>query len=405
MMDFVAHSDHDMRTLDGVRIVEYDRVREAQEIERIWRDLQEKCKHEYFLSWGWISTWLASLPREVDVRLVVGYLQEQPALAFFLGSGRRRKYGILPTRTLSLNTTGSRYLDLLYIEYNGVLHIPSLQFSMDDLLEVLVGRPWDEFSLAGLSAEFARQTGLLDSETAPVSAGLLLEEESSAYFVDLDRVREAKMDYLGLISSNKRSQIRRSIKEYEKEGEVRIEAAQSTAEALEMLSALADLHQEEWRKRGKPGVFSNAYLLEFHRKLIASRFEAGEIQLLKVSTPEAVIGYLYNFVYNGKVLFYQSGLSYREGNLYRPGLVSHYFAILHNARADMRVYDFMAGEAGYKSSLATDSVPMYWMRLVKGGLRLSAEKAALRLKERLKDAPSLLDNLKRLRDRFSSSPR
>ncbi len=74
-----------MRTLDGVRIVEYDRVREAQEIERIWRDLQEKCKHEYFLSWGWISTWLASLPREVDVRLVVGYLQEQPALAFFLG--------------------------------------------------------------------------------------------------------------------------------------------------------------------------------------------------------------------------------------------------------------------------------------------------------------------------------
>jgi len=172
MMDFVTHSDHDMRTLDGVRIVEYDRIGKAREIERIWRDLQEHCEHEYFLSWGWISTWLASLPQEVDVRLVVGYLQEQPALAFFLGFSRRRKYGILPTRTLSLNTTGSRYLDLLYIEYNGVLHIPSLQFSMDDLLEVLVGRPWDEFSLAGLTAEFARQTGLLDSETAPVSAGL-----------------------------------------------------------------------------------------------------------------------------------------------------------------------------------------------------------------------------------------
>jgi hypothetical protein len=118
-MDFVTRSDHDTRTLDEIRIVEYDRAKETGEIECIWRNLQEQCEHDYFLSWGWVSTWLASLPREVNVRLVVGYAREQPALAFFLGSSQRRKYGILPTRTLSLNATGSRYFDLLYIEYNG----------------------------------------------------------------------------------------------------------------------------------------------------------------------------------------------------------------------------------------------------------------------------------------------
>jgi len=399
----VTNPSNEMRTLHGVRIVEYNRASGLGEIERIWRGLQEQCPHEYFLSWGWISTWLESLPREVDVRLVVGLVQDQPALAFFLGSTRRRKYGILPTRTLALNTTGNRYFDLLYLEYNSALALPSLQFTLADLLRWLEDKRWHEFSLPGLSSEFARGMGLLDSE-APSSIGVLLEEESSAYFVDLAQVRAAKMDYLSLLSSNKRSQIRRSIKEYEKEGEVRIEAAQSVAEALEMLSALADLHQEEWQKRGKPGVFSNPYLMDFHRRLIASRFDAGEIQLLRVFTPQDTLGYLYSFVYNGKVLFYQSGLKYRPGNLYRPGLVSHYFAILHNARADRRIYDFMAGEAGYKSSLATDSVPMYWMRLVKGGLRLSAEKTVLRLKDRLKET-SLADRLKRIRDRFASAPK
>ncbi len=400
----MTSSSNEMRTLDGVRIVEYDRADGISEIERIWCGLQTQCPHDYFLSWGWISTWLESLPKDVDVRLIVGLVQDQPVLAFFIGSARRRKYGFLPTRSLALNTTGSRYFDLLYIEYNSVLALPSLNFSLVDLLHWLENKRWHEFSLPGLSSGFVQQMGLLGSE-APTSVGVLLEEESSAYFVDLARVREAKMDYLGLLSSNKRSQIRRSIKEYEKEGEVRIQAAQSVAEALEMLSALAELHQEEWQKRGKPGVFSNPYLMDFHRKLIASRFEAGEIQILRVFTPQATIGYLYNFVYGGKVLFYQSGLKYRPGNLYRPGLVSHYFSIMQNARTDMRVYDFMAGEAGYKSSLATDSVPMYWVRLVNGKLRLSMERAVLSLKERLKEMPSVADRLKRMRDRFSSAPK
>lgn len=400
----MTSSSNEMRTLDGVRIVEYDRAGGISEIERIWCGLQAQCPHDYFLSWGWISTWLESLPKDVDVRLIVGLVQDQPVLAFFVGSARRRKYGFLPTRLLALNTTGNRYFDLLYIEYNSVLALPSLKFSLADLLHWLGNKRWHEFSLPGLSSEFVQQMGLLGSES-PTSVGVLLEEESSAYFVDLAKVREAKMDYLGLLSSNKRSQIRRSIKEYEKEGEVRIQAAQSVAEALEMLSALAELHQEEWQKRGKPGVFSNPYLMDFHRKLIASRFEAGEIQILRVFTLQATIGYLYNFVYGDKVLFYQSGLKYRPGNLYRPGLVSHYFSIMQNARTDMRVYDFMAGEAGYKSSLATDSVPMYWVRLVNGRLRLSVERTVLSLKERLKEMPSVVDRLKRMRDRFSSAPK
>lgn len=392
----------EMLSVGDLHVVEYDRKTDPSQIEQVWRSLLERCEHDYFLSWGWISNWLDSLPQTVEVRLVVGYVRDQPALAFFLGAGSRRKYGILPTRTISLNTTGLRSFDQLYIEYNSVLHLPGLQFDMPSLLGMLGGRVWHEFGLPGLSAPFAKQAGLLDGKNIP-HVGVLLEEESPSFYVDLQKVRAANMDYLQLLSSNKRSQIRRSVKEYQKDGEIQLEAAQTVAQALEMFAILVDLHQQEWRKRGKPGVFANPYLLEFHRSLIASRFESGETQLLKVSTPAAAIGYLYNFVYHRKVLFYQSGLNYLPGNLYRPGLVSHLQAILYNAHSDNQVYDFMAGEAGYKSSLATDSQPMYWMRLIKGSWRYAAEMRILRLKERLKNNPAFLERIKQVRDRLSPS--
>lgn len=392
------------RSLRELRFAEYNRIDDLQQIEQIWCGLLETCEHEYFLSWGWMSTWLASLPPEVDVRLVVGLLEEQPALAFFLGANRRRKYGILPTRLLALNTTGIRHFDQLYLEYNSMLAIPSLEFDLEALLVQLDGKHWREFMFAGLSSGFAQQAGLLNVDNIGSSA-VFVEEEAAAFFVDLQKVRAAKMDYLQLLSSNKRSQIRRSVKEYQKDGEIHIEAAQNAPEALEMLSSLADLHQQEWQKRGKPGAFANSYLYDFHKKLIQARFEAGEIQMLRVATSAAPIGYLYNFIYNRKVLFYQSGLNYLSGNLYRPGLVSHYYAIQYNAQLGMNIYDFMAGEAGYKSSLGTDSAPMYWIRLVRGGLRIVIEKKVLQLKVRLRSDTGLMNNLKRIRDRFTSAQR
>ena len=336
-------------------------------IETVWCSMLKICDHDYFLSWGWISTWLKSLPEKADVRLVVGYLQDQPALAFFLGSAQRRKYKVLPVRTISLNTTGMRDLDMLYIEYNSVLCAPSLRFDMSALLKYLENRSWNEFILPGLSSDFVNQAGLADIKNIN-DAGVVMEEQATAYYVDLEKVRIANMDYFQLVSSNRRSQIRRSIKEYQKDGEIQVESAVSALQALQMLDALAELHQQEWEKRGEPGVFSNQYLFDFHKALISSRFDLGEIQLLKVFTPSAPIGYLYSFVYNNRILFYQSGFNYQPGNLYRPGLVSHYYGIMHNAQNGKLAYDFMAGEAGYKSSLATDSKPMYWMRLEKAPL-------------------------------------
>lgn len=344
-----------------------------------------------------MSTWLETLPAENNVRLIVGFIDEEPMVAFFMGTAKRRKYGIFSSRIVSLNTTGMPYFDKLYLEYNSVLADPSIPLDSDLLFRSIDNMVWDEVHLPGLSLQFMdKLRNLLDRDGANFFA--LIDEQSSAAYVDLDAVRAAEMDYLSFLSSNRRSQIRRSIKEYEKDGVIDIVEAGTLQEAQDFFDGLVGLHQKEWTERGGAGAFSNEYLFEFHKKLIASRFSEGEIQMLRISTPKQVLGYLYNFLYNGRVYFYQSGFNYLPGNLYRPGLVSHYCSILHNARSGNSVYDFLAGDADYKSSLATGLDDMYWIRVFRRPVRYHVEKQVRSLKDRIKSVSWLSKNLKKIRN-------
>jgi hypothetical protein len=275
-------------------------------------------------------------------------------------------------------------------------------FHIRELLTYLESQQWDEFVFPGMSPssiggdrrDFGERMG---------EFYVLIDALRASYYVDLDKVRAAEMDFMKLLSANKRSQIRRSIKQYELDGNVEVDESRNLDEALAMFDEMVALHQKEWQRRGEPGVFSNNYMLRFHKALIRSRFDRGEIQLLKIGTDSKVIGYLYSFVYCGDVLFYQSGFNYEAENVYRPGLVSHYYAVLHNAGRGAKTYDFLAGEAEYKKSLSTDTTPMYWMRWIRRRPRYYFEKNVLALKKYVLGMPGLAKKLMRLRNLLRSA--
>ena len=346
----------------------------------IWVDLLKRCDSSFFTSWEWISTWIHSLPKDTDLQLVVGYFDEQPVLAFFIGRHQRTRHGFLPTKAIVLNTTGNPYFDKLTIEYNSILFDSRVIKDKDSLFRFLSGLPWDEFVLPGISQEFISSLDFFSNRYFPV----ITDRSSESHFVDLQKIRDSGMDYLILLSANRRSQIRRSIKEYEKDGKIQCQQAASSEEALSMLNELARLHEQAWQSRSVTGAFSNKYFSQFHKDLIANYFDTGNIQLLHVFNERETIGYLYNFIYCRKVLFYQSGLNYSAGNQYRPGLVSHYFAILHNVARNIDTYDFLAGDADYKKSLGTNSVPMYWIRLIKSNSRYRLETNTIKIKQTIK---------------------
>ncbi|NJN79558.1 MAG: GNAT family N-acetyltransferase [Anaerolineales bacterium] len=308
-------------------------------IKEIWIHLLNRSAYQYFMSWSWVSTWINTLPSDSKIQLHVAYQQDRPLVAFFLGQRNIRKYGILPSRLLSLNSTGDSYYDVLYIEYNSVLYDSSTNLDIDNILNYIFNLDWDELMFPGMSEKFVTDFNLLD-KARKLKYNLLVEHVDSSFFVNLQKIRDAEMGFLKTLSSNRRSQLRRSLKQYEMNGLIHIHEAASTDEALVMLDELVRLHQHEWKQRGWPGLFSNQYFYQFHKNLIHAGYEKGEIQLLHFYTDQIEIGYVYCFIHHKTVLFYQSGFQYQLENNFRPGLVSHYLAVLYNANKNMDLYDF-----------------------------------------------------------------
>jgi len=126
-----------------------------------------------------------------------------------------------------------------------------------------------------------------------------------------------------------------------------LEVAENADEALSFFDAMSDMHQRTWHDRDGEGAFSVA----FHKRLIETCYPKGRVELLRLSAGETVIAYLYNFIDGKTVRYYSSGFLYEADNRLKPGMVAHTLCIEHYLATGMDRYDFMAGEARYKTSL------------------------------------------------------
>ncbi len=330
----------------------------ADGVEAIWRDLARTARPPYFLTWGWIESWLALLP--ADARPVLALVRERGAItgAFFLGRRHLLRHGWLPSRALFVNETGVARYDELTIEHNGVLgaNVP--------LATLVAALPddWDELFLPAVDRD---RLGDLDVPGYHVQ----VDTEIASPFVDLAAVRAAG-DYLALLSANTRAQIRRARR---RAGRCELDVARTVGEAFAIYDELVALHAATWRARGQPGAFADPWFDRFHRRLIEQRFEHGEIQLVRLRARDATVGCLYNLVAGDRIAFYQSGLAPPRDAAAKPGLLAHAAAIEHGAANGFGVYDFLGGNAQYKAQLATAATRLVWLRVQRAHLRFAIE--------------------------------
>ena len=104
------------------------------------------------------------------------------------------------------------------------------------------------------------------------------------------------------------------------------------------------------------------------------------MQLLKISSGDEDVGYLYNFVHNKIVYAYQSGFIYIKQAKYKPGLVSHYLAIQYNIQVCNDRYDFLAGDNQYKRSMSTSTASMYWLIIQRPSIKYFLEEMSIKMK-------------------------
>jgi CelD/BcsL family acetyltransferase involved in cellulose biosynthesis len=82
---------------------------------------------------------------------------------------------------------------------------------------------------------------------------------------------------------------------------------------------------------------------------------------------------------------YQGGFDYNRALLHeKPGLTCHHLAIDAAIAAQCRRYDFLAGTAQYKDSLADTTVLLHWMETGRGYTSFSLQIYARNWLRRLK---------------------
>jgi CelD/BcsL family acetyltransferase involved in cellulose biosynthesis len=145
------------------------------------------------------------------------------------------------------------------------------------------------------------------------------------------------------------------------------------------------LHRARWDSRTSPSTFCSAFSMDFHNRLIERTLALGSLQLLRLCAGDHIVGLLYNFVYAGKVYFYQSGIDYRTSQSNEsPGLLLHARAIDFNAGLGHELYDFLAGDSQYKRSLAKHSNDLSWATVQAPRIRLRLESSLKRHYRRLR---------------------
>jgi CelD/BcsL family acetyltransferase involved in cellulose biosynthesis len=315
------------------------------ELEPLWRGL-ERHTDSVFLTWPWIGALVAT----ATVPFRLARIEQGAALRGLALLGRPS-----PRSALFLNESGDRGIDAVMTEYNGVLAAPG---DAADAARCLIEAAGPRLVLSGVTDSW---------QSLCAEAGLacrLVRAPQPAPYISLDR-----LDAEGMppgLSRNARAQLRRSLRHFAGL-DAQLDLAASVDQALGWFGEMEPLHTAYWRGRGKAGAFAAPSFAAFHRRLIATGYEEGLADMMRLSAGGATIGFLYCLRRGGTVHAYQSGFDYGDEGRWRPGLVAHLLAIRHYAAAGLARYRLLAGAARYKSSLADGEDRLIWIRTRRAG--------------------------------------
>jgi CelD/BcsL family acetyltransferase involved in cellulose biosynthesis len=354
----------------------------VENLESRWRELESCADCSFFQSWSWIGTWIAQAKDTCNLHVYQLNIGELPIALGIIGIDNHTRRSIIRSVTVTLNDAADTTQNM-FIEYNGLLvrrghELPAWETFLRDLCTL---PNWDELRFTNIP-ESRIDAALLDE----LDLHAVIDSHNPPWIASLNSHTDID-SILATLNRERRWQLRRSLKEYEKEGLLSIDAAQSTEQALAFFDEMGVLHSRRWQKAGKSGAFVRDNWVAFHRELIRAAFDRGEIQLLRIRCGERDVGFIYNFIWRGNVLVLQTGFAVEDRNALRPGYVSHMLAMQFNARQGATRYDFMIGDAEYKRALAKPCPPLVTVRLQRRRLKFRMEALLYKLVRAMRNSP------------------
>lgn len=343
-------------------------------IEKKWQSLALRSEQACFLQWPWIGNWLTTFQpaRYYVVEATCG--PDLVGLAVLIEHIEWR-HGFIRARQLCLHRTGIATKDEIWIEYNDFLldknHEQAVRSQMFSY--ICDNLAFDELVFGAsdnrLVADLAQNCQLMRADIW----------QAKAYCVKFHDAPSDSFD--NYLSANSRYQIKRCLKLYPN---YQLQVANDGVEAVQWLDDIAQLHRQRWSKSG----FLIPEFREFHHRMLSNGIADGVVQLIKITLDATTRVYLYNFIHAGKVYFYLSAIAEQDtstagNNKAKPGLAAHYLAIEHYKKQGYMSYDFMGGDARYKSSFANEISDLSIAKFQRPLLLLRLEQWLKQLKQQL----------------------
>jgi hypothetical protein len=346
-------------------------------IRPVWQSLLARCPDAtFFLTCEWLDSWLDTFAQPLRPHILVFQDGNEPVGACLLVH-RKHRYQFISVHRVYINTAGEPPEDSPYIEFNTLLCIEGYEQEVASALRTHISeQDPDEISLDG----FCSGPGL-EALRSAFSDLRHVSDVRMNFYVDLNALRTSNSSYESAIGPKTRKHLRQSYKAY---GDIVVEAAGTVSDSHAMLEQLSALNRKVWKMRAMYTAFESERFMAFHRALISRAFSEGMIQMLRISAG-AEIGYMYNFVYRGRVYFYQSGFAYSEDKRLRPGVVCIGKAITYCLeQPQLSEFHLMPGGDHYKQSMSTNSQRVEWLLAQKTTTRIRAVDLLRSIKRKVK---------------------
>jgi CelD/BcsL family acetyltransferase involved in cellulose biosynthesis len=359
-------------------------IGEAAELESLggaWEALLARsAANELVLSPEWILTWwriFGSVGRRSMRTLTFWRGDELVGLALLSSRFALSKPG-LPVRRLEYLASGEPEAEEICSEYLGVIADRDHEEAVAEAFaravcggelgawgEILLPAMNGQLQVPSLVMEAFRREGMDVAVTA----------RSLAPYVPLPGSWDA---YLAALSSKRRYFVRRSLRDFEAwaGSEPSLTFATTQAELERACQTFHELHEERWMASGRTGAFEAARFRAFHNLIRPRLLERGALQMGSLEVRGEPVAAFYNFVWNRKVYFYQSGRRTGLPGHIRPGIVMHAYLIRHAIAEGMREYDFLAGTPRYKLELAPEMREVITVRVARPSLAETTRRAA-----------------------------
>lgn len=322
--------------------VEVIRTREAlQAYASRWNTLlEDSAARTIFLTWEWISAWLAVHPNARLLVIVVRDHQGAPvAIAPFYRT-RMQLFRLVPYRCLRVlgdADSGADYPDIIVRSGFEERALPLIRKALLEHQHI-----WDCLwvpRVAGWTGAPARLRELCANAALHVH-----QRECDFASVELPTSHEA---YFQSLSRRHRTNTRRHTAHVRKNHDLRLIRCERKRDLPDLLDALFDLHGQRWATVGQLGSFVRRPLMaSFYRRFSVVALEKGWLGLYALLLNGVVRAVQYGYAYNG--CFYSVQEGYDPHGMPGVGNVLRHLVLEACIGAGMSEYDFLAEFTDHK---------------------------------------------------------